>query len=637
MCGIAVLVAKTNQSRSMKKELDEMLDIMQHRGPDGRGSVHLPSVDIGMVRLAIVDLENGIQPIWNEDHTMALVCNGEIYNSQALRSSLTADGHQFKTHSDIEVVLHLYEEMGERCLNRLEGIYALAIWNEERKTLFVARDRMGVKPLYYADIGSHWAFASELRALAALDGAAKEIEHSALMAYHALRFTPGEQTLYQGIRRLLPAHYAQVTSGIFRTDPYWKPTFSQSELSENSGKEDFSPKRLREVMFAAVKSQFAPEVNSAVLLSGGLDSSALLAMRRELSGGQPDIAITIAFERPTSGAKRVEYSEVGCAARVARTYQAEHIVGVVNARDALDALPRIIADLDEPIADPTAIPLWFATKTAHANGCKVVYSGEGLDELFAGYQVYGHERWMRALNRVPETLRRSLLEWLVRNGMPGAGVIGRSLQDIHDWYQGVGGIFTPEERSALLQTTIPRGNPVLVRADSQMESSDSLSALQRMMLFDLLTWLPDNTLAKSDKISMAHSVELRVPYLDSGIVDFALACPDHQTWNRGGKRIVRQALTGVVPSFVIRRRKAGFNIPISAWLFGEWQEFARESLLSPTAATRELYGNRAQTLFEAPRARQERAGRLLFALLTLELWLRQTPLRTEWESTYLIS
>ncbi|MHB1683229.1 MAG: asparagine synthase (glutamine-hydrolyzing) [Bacilli bacterium] len=637
MCGIALLVAKTSQGRSMKKELEEMLDIMQHRGPDGRESVYLPGVDIGMVRLAIVDLESGAQPLWNEDHTMALVCNGEIYNSTTLRSRLIADGHQFKTHSDVEVVLHLYEEMGERCLNQLEGIYALAIWNEERKTLFVARDRMGVKPLYYADIGSHWAFASELRALAALDGVAKEIEDSALMAYHALRFTPREQTLYRSIRRILPAHYAQVNAGIFRIAPYWKPTFSPIGFPESSGTEDFSPKRLREVMFAAVQSQFAPEVNSAVLLSGGLDSTALLAMRRELSGGKPDIAITVAFERPVSGASRVEYSEVEHAARVARTYQAEHIVGVVNARDALEALPQIIADLDEPIADPTAIPLWFATRIAHANDCKVVYSGEGLDELFAGYQVYGHERWMRALNRVPETLRRSLLEWLVRKGMPGAGVIGRSLQDIHDWYQGVGGIFTPEERSVLLQTTISKGDPIFAHAGSQMESSDSLSALQRMMLFDLLTWLPDNTLAKSDKISMAHSVELRVPYLDSRIVDFALACPDHKTWSRGGKRIVRQALTGVVPSFVVRRRKAGFNVPISAWLFGEWQEFAREMLLSPHAATRDLYGNRIHALFEAPRDRQERAGRLLFALLTLELWLRQTPLRTQWEPTYLIS
>ena len=637
MCGIAVLVAKMNQSRSMKKELEKMLDIMQHRGPDGRGSVYLPGVDMGMVRLAIVDIESGAQPIWNEDHTMALVCNGEIYNSTALRSTLIANGHQFKTHSDVEVVLHLYEEMGERCLNRLEGIYALAIWNDQRKALFVARDRMGVKPLYYADIGSHWAFASELRALVSLDGVAKEIEDSALMAYHAFRFTPHEQTLYRSIRRIRPAHFAQVNLGVLQIDAYWKPTFSPTELPVDSREEDFSPKRLREAMFTAVKDQFAPEVNSAVLLSGGLDSSALLAMRRAISGGKQDIAITVAFERPASGGRRVEYTEVEHASSVARTFQAEHIVGVVNARDALEALPQIIADLDEPIADPTAIPLWFATRLAHANGCKVVYSGEGLDELFAGYKVYGHERWMRALDRVPETLRRSLLEWLVRKGLPGTGVIGRSLQDINDWYQGVGGIFTPEERSTLLQTAVAKDDPVPARAGSLMGSTDSLSALQRMMLFDLLTWLPDNTLAKSDKISMAHSVELRVPYLDSRIVDFALSSPDHKTWDGGGKKIVRQALTGVVPSFVLRRRKAGFNVPISAWLFGEWQEFAREVLLSPNAATRELYGNRPHTLFDAPKARQERAGRLLFALLTLELWLQQTPLHTAWRPTYLIS
>lgn len=624
MCGIAVRIAKREGGLTGSGELDRMLDAMRHRGPDGRAAMTHPGVEMGMVRLAIVDLQHGVQPLWNEDHTMALICNGEIYNHEELRIELVRRGHCFATRSDVEVILHLYEDGGSRCLNELEGIFALAIWDERDQTLFVARDRMGVKPLYWAETDGEWAFASELRAMAVLEGVSRDIAERALIQYHAFRFTPREQTIYQGVYRVPPGHYAVVREGAIRITPYWVPRFGTSSSNVGRDRSHASPHRLREAMFAAVNRQRAPEVNSAVLLSGGLDSSALLAMRRTLFEEEPQIAITIAFERPALGGQTEEFSEIPHAAAVALACGADHLVEVVEAGAALAALPRIVADLDEPIADPTAIPLWFAAKLAHASGCKVVYSGEGLDELFAGYAVYGQDRWTQALSSVPSGLRRALRDGLSRAGWQGAGVLDRSLRDVAEWYQGVGGLFTDIERAELLHLVPEAPDPVRSVVARLMDSAGASSSRRRMLHFDLLAWLPDNTLAKSDKIAMAHAVELRVPFLDSEIVDFALSCSDIDKWRQDGKHIVRRALAGVVPPMVMRRKKVGFNVPISAWIFGEWREFARETLLSADARTRGLYGDTLSALFASPDHRRERSGRLLFAALTLELWLRQT-------------
>ncbi|MHB1682805.1 MAG: asparagine synthase (glutamine-hydrolyzing) [Bacilli bacterium] len=621
MCGIAVIVAKNRPFHSMSDPLRRMLERMRHRGPDGRGFIHKPGVDMGMVRLAIVDVGGGDQPIWNEDHTLALICNGEIYNADELRTELTECGHRFATGTDIEVILHLYEEMGAQCTTRLEGIFALAIWDNSRGALFVARDRMGVKPLYYADLGSHWAFASEFQAFSVVLDEPAVWDEQALLSYHTFRFTPLARTLDPRIQRVLPAHSAEVLRGQLKCEPYWKPKFAIPKKNSHPRARPSSAGTLRKLIVAAVSRQEAKEVKSAVLLSGGLDSTALLAIRRQFTDNAPDTAITVAFERPHSGVRRAEYSEIRQAMEVARKFQSNHLIEIISGEEALQALPQIVADLDEPIADPTAIPLWFAARMAKKQGCKVVYSGEGLDELFAGYSVYGQAAWLQALQRVPRPLRQSLHALLLKLNGRGTGVLDRSLQETSDWYQGVGGVFTPSERSALLTAGRTDQFFALPEETWRMVREGTSSKLQQMLLFDLLTWLPDNTLAKSDKISMAHSIEFRVPYLDRAIVDFALGCPDYKKRNMGGKRVVRRALSGIVPMSAIWRRKIGFTVPISAWLFGEWHEYARSVLLSPSALTRDLYGDRIHALFLAPPAQQERAGRLLFTLLTLELWL----------------
>ncbi|KUO96563.1 asparagine synthase (glutamine-hydrolyzing) [Ferroacidibacillus organovorans] len=629
MCGIAAIVPKIHSFSREKELLVGMLESMAHRGPDGHGVMQRGCLALGMVRLAIVDLEHGMQPLFNEDETLALVCNGEIYNADNLRASLIEAGHVFQTKSDSEVILHLYEEKGKECLAELEGIFAFALWSEKEQTLFIARDRLGVKPLYYMDQGTYWAIASEMRALLPFVDEEVHLDGDALTAYHTYRFTPREKTMVKGIYRLLPGHYAVISNTVMACQPYWIPVFASSRVKGSTVNQ---AEHLRSLLFDAVKSQHAEEVNSAVLLSGGLDSTAILAMRREFLGDREDCAITVAFERPKRYADREEYTEMEEAERVALRFGAHHLAQTISAEEALDAFPRIIQDLDEPIADPTAIPLWFAARLANRHDVKVLYSGEGMDELFAGYSIYGHEKVLRRMRMVPSPLRRALRNTLLRADLPGTGVLERSLSDVETWYQGVGGVFTRAERNELLGGDESRcaRYPSAFYGESLDEAKHSAgSDLQRMMLLDLVTWLPDNTLAKSDKITMAHSVEMRVPFLNQNVVDYALACPDHLKWKREGKEIVRRALTGVIPEEVLRRKKVGFNVPVSAWIFGEWNSYAKAMLLSDDAVTRMLYEHRATHLFDAKSSQQERAGRLLFAMLTLELWLRRLPTRAD--------
>ncbi len=619
MCGIAILASKSNYSTATDALLTQMLDTMQHRGPDDRGILIQQGIQMGMVRLSIVDVSSGAQPIYNEDKSLAIVCNGEIYNADALRNDLLANGHVFATQSDIEVILHLYEDRSEQCLSFIEGIFAFAIWDKQINKLFVARDRVGVKPLYYSDLGTHFAFASEVRALSCISEVNTEIHSTAVSDYHAFRYIPGEKTIFSGIHRLLPGHFAEVTRETLRIHRYWHPTYRpvRPEINRNPIHE------LQQLMDASIKKQLSTEVASAVLLSGGLDSTGLLALRSRYV--QADQAITIVFEPPADHTPQIEYSELHHAKQVANHYGVKHFVQIVGANEALEALPQIIAALDEPIADPTSIPLWFASRLAHAKNAKVIYSGEGLDELFAGYEIYGHTRWLSKLAQLPRSWRIFLRDLMVRHRLRGAGLLQRSLSPIEDWYQGVGGLFTPAELPMILKA--PPDHGAIARCvRSIIGSQHNASPMQRMLLFDLLSWLPDNTLAKSDKISMAHSVELRVPYLDEGIVEFALTSPDHMKWGpRRGKQIVRQAFADCVPSFVINRQKAGFNVPISSWIFGEWKSFTQDMILSPKACTRSLYREDIQSLFHATGKNRERAGRLLFALLSMELWLRQNP------------
>lgn len=667
MCGIAGIVP--SRGLPMEKSVasvEQMLEQMAHRGPDGTYTYKSDKLIFGMVRLTIVGGETGEQPIWNESHTLAVVCNGEIYNYRSLRVELAHLGHTFRTESDIEVLVHLYEEYGMEFLSRVKGIFAMALWDTAKDCLIIARDRLGVKPLLYSKTYLGFAFASELRPLLSLSEA-ESFDMERLQDYHSLRFVPAPGTMIKDIHKLPPGHVMTVKNHHISIKSYWKlpegestrevsktrrgriealrgvtrtAVRLQSVMEENlGGKSDAAPNSLLEK---------SPTVKSATLLSGGLDSSLLVALQQEVHGVAPD-TITVSFDAPKTGRASVsEFDEQAEARRVAEYFGSKHVTNQYTAEDAWSALPRIIASLDEPIADPTCIPLWFASELAHGEGYRVLHSGEGVDELFGGYSIYRQTYWLRMLAKFPWSLRQNFATLLPKLHLPGTGAIERSLHPVDSWYKSVGNLFTEQEQAEIFRADIlmkptPEGPLSELRTKNLTggrrqghqilggpsyrddgPSHSGLDPLTEMLLFDCKTWLPDNTLAKSDKISMAHSIELRVPFLDEDLVEFAMSLPPSDKLRFGThKYLVKAAFKDVLPASVLRRRKAGFPVPITAWIFGEWKDRISDMLLGERALSRQLY-NRAAVealLTAGPERTTRRRARLVFALVTMELWM----------------
>jgi asparagine synthase (glutamine-hydrolysing) len=627
MCGIAAIISKTKVTdpSAITNHLTRILNQMKHRGPDGTGLYVGDGMGLAMTRLAIVGGEAGMQPIWNEDKTVVVVCNGEIYNHQQLRSQLEGQGHTFSSQSDVEVIVHLYETYGEKCVQKLEGIFAFALWDTVKKQLLVARDKMGVKPLYYAETENYTIFSSEFRALLSFTDVNTTFDSRGFSAFHAFRFVPACDTLVKGIQKLAPGQCLTLRKNSLTVASYWSPQeVVRQPQPIRSRRERASV--LRDRLLESVKSQATTDVQTGLLFSGGLDSTGLLAMHHHLFGQVPP-TFTVSFDRPKQYVDASEYSELEYANQIAAVFEAKHTAECYSPSEVLQHLPSIVAALDEPIADPTAIPLWLACRLAKQSGVKVLYSGEGLDELFSGYKVYRKKYWLQALHLLPEGLRRIGSSGLNTLRLPGAGLMQHSLTSPAEWYQGVGGIFSSGEWTSILSEAALdkyRDTDPQAYVRHMMDQVNDKSVLTQMTHFDVCAWLPENTLVKSDKISMAHSIELRVPYLDSRVVEFALQAPDGDKLRFGkGKWLVRRALADFVPPLVLRRKKAGFPVPLTAWVFHEWRDFILSTLLDANACTHGLYNvKKIEQLMNSPTKAQGRAARQLWALLTLELWYR---------------
>jgi asparagine synthase (glutamine-hydrolysing) len=624
MCGIAVVISKNKTAYHYADIMRQMLTKMNHRGPDGQGEFVSEEIVLGMVRLAIVDHDGGQQPLWNEDKSICVFANGEIYNYSALRESLIRKGHHFQSLSDVEVLVHLYEEYGVQFLEHIQGIYAFAVWDLKQNRLMVARDRTGVKPLYWMETKDAILFSSEMNALLSMPLKPYRMDLNALSEYHGLRFVTAPRSIINGINKLPPAHWALITNGLMTVQKYWKPQTAAATVGSAS-----SARQLLDLIQRAVISQEAPEVKSGLFLSGGIDSSALIALQTSNYQMQP-LTLTVGFDKPAELASVQEYDELREAQRTADIFDAEHVSKRYSAEEVLSELPQIVAALDEPVADPTAIPLWFVSRMAKDAGCKVVYSGEGLDEIFYGYSVYSHADWLQFFGKLPAGARKFALKWIEKWRLPGKGLLNRSLRPISEWYQGIGGAFTPQEKRGLFSSMALEQLPSdeAVFPNRGFSEHPSRSILKKMADFDFQAWLPDNTLAKSDKISMANSLELRVPYLDHPIIEFAEQLPVHlKRRGKVGKLAVREAFQKILPQEIINRPKIGFPVPITAWIFGEWRDFVGDILLNNGSYTRELY-NRSEIeklLHGHYPMRRGRAGRLLWTLLTLELWMRAHP------------
>ncbi len=597
-----------------------MLHPMRHRGPDGCGVFLGRGIGLGHRRLAIVDLAGGTQPMANEDSTVHVTFNGEIYNHLDLRELLLARGHTFRTQSDTEVIVHLYEEFGLAGLSRLDGMFAFGLWDGKRRRLVLARDRVGIKPLYYTATPHTLAFASELKSLLALPDVGRDLDPQALRRFFDFLYVPGDATLFRSIRKLPPAHLLIAELGTVRVERYWDLPADQPF----TGTLDEAAEALRPLLARTVKRHLMADVPVGVLLSGGLDSSLMLALAAPHSP-PPIRTFTVGF----AGAGIVD--ERPYARLAAAAYGAEHREITLDAEEFWDFLPDFAWHSEEPICEPPAVALQAVARLA-GESVKVLLSGEGGDEAFAGYPNYVHQLRLERLERALGPLASGAaagaaalgdfagIERLSRYGRALAHPLAqhyfsRTASPASYFRRQGQTCFAPEWRGG------GDAEKIVVSALAGGRSSDRLSQLLRI---DLRTWLPDDLLLKADKMTMAHSVELRVPLLDHHVLEFAARLPTafkvsgHQT-----KRVLRAAAAPLLPPAILHRPKAGFPVPYSAWLRGPLAGRVRETLLSRAARDRGYFSPGAVERLLAEHERHGHRAREVFALLALEFWHRR--------------
>ena len=605
--------------------LRQMTDVIAHRGPDEDGAYVSGGVGIGNRRLKIIDLNTGRQPISNEDGSIWIVFNGEIYNYQALRTFLLSKGHQFRTATDTEVIVHLYEEMGEECVQKLWGMFGFAIWDERKKTLLIARDRVGIKPLYYRLTPEALIFGSEIKSILVDPSVMVELDPVALDRFLTYLYVPGEETLFKGISKLPPGHYMTVRNGKPSIRQYWDLSVSPARQSKSL---EESVRELTSLLAETVRDHMIADVPVGILLSGGVDSTAMLSFAVEQTSKQIN-TFTIGFEGQQFADER-PYARLA-----AERYGARHFETTITARDFGECLPRYIWHMEEPVCEPPAIALYYVTKLAREH-VTVLLSGEGGDEAFAGYQNYRNLFWLEkiksllgplagtasgaiaALGRVPglERVRKyaplmcmPLEEYYLSRTSEPSTSFNRMKEQLY---------------TADFRTTLPaNGNGPAALVRQYLSRTSKLDPLSRMLYVDTKTWLPDDLLIKADKITMANSLELRVPLLDHRVLEFAASLPrSFKLHGLQTKYIFKKALAERVPEPILNRKKTGFPVPYDSWIRGELRGYVRDVLTDRKTVERGYFQRKAvESLLDA-NSSSVNYSKELFSLVVLELWHR---------------
>src|SRR5215204_103201 len=612
VCGIAGMASRTGAVDP--ERLRAMSATLVHRGPDSDGELLDGPVGLTARRLSIIDLEGGDQPIANEDGTVHVVQNGELYNFRELRAELEQAGHRFSTRSDTEVLVHLYEELGEAFAERLRGMFAVAIWDSRRRRLVVARDRFGIKPLYYRDEGGELAFASELRALPRGD-----VDPAALEAFLAFNSVPAPYSIFSGTQKLPAGHLLVWQNGEARVERYARPAPEEVRDEDPAELAEELRARLRD----SVRAHLIADVPVGVLLSGGVDSSLLAALAAQESG-EAVHTFSIGFEERS-------FDELDDARSVASMYGTRHEELTLRP-DAALLLPRLAETFDEPFADSSALPTYLVSELA-AQHVKVALSGEGGDELFGGYYTYAADLLALRVGRfapgvralvepLPSSSRRASFDYKAKRFVRGAAL--PPLERHHAWKE----IFSLDLRAEL--TGRPSGyDPVdLLRA--RFEETEGAELLTRLQNVDLGTYLVDDLLVKTDRASMAHSLEARVPYLDPVVAGLAQSLPTRLKVRGLRKKVLlRKAAAPLLPRRIVYGRKRGFSIPAAAWLRGELEPFARD-VLAPDTLRRQgfLRPEPVERLIDRHVAGEEDLSRQLWGLLAFTLWHKHHVERT---------
>ena len=619
MCGIAGIVDVTGRAPVDADCLRRMNDRLFHRGPDDAGYLIESRVGLAMRRLSIIDLNTGQQPVYNEDKTLSVVFNGEIYNYQELRAELQAHGHRFTTTSDTEVLVHLYEEHRERCVDRLRGMFAFAIWDRQRQALFLARDRLGIKPLYYAETPLGFVFASELKAIARHHGISRRVNPAGLMAYLQYGYVPEPLSILEGVRRLPPGHTLTVNDGrVGAPRRYWESTslFRSASVPSPEG-EAGAAEALWAYLESAVRSHLFSDVPVGAFLSCGVDSSAVVAIMAQ--------AVGVPVKTFSIGFREAGYNELPYARRVATWLGTEHHELLVEPQD-LGVLEEVLAAVDEPFADASAVPTYLVSRLARQH-VKVVLSGDGGDELFAGYDRYVVDHRRRhlgllgdaGLGRVLRVLSAALPE-----GAPGKNYLyNLSLPRLERYLDSIS-LFPARALGSLLEpAVVHHGESSFATA---LAAGDGLDPLSRLQDLDLNTYLPGDILTKVDRMSMANSLEARVPLLDHPLVEFACRLPARLRLRSGQtKHLLRCALRGRVPEEVLTRPKHGFGVPLEIWFTERLPGFLQDHLGdSRRLADVGVRPGSVRSLMAAfARTHRQEYCKRLWALLVLDRTLRR--------------
>ncbi len=590
-----------------------MCAAIRHRGPDDEGVLVEPGVALGMRRLSIIDVATGHQPIHSEDSRVWVVFNGEIYNFRELRRELEAAGHVFYTATDTEVIVHAYEEWGRGALVRLRGMFALAIWDRESRRVLVARDRLGIKPLYYAVAGGRLYFGSEIKSLLEAPEIPRDLSAEALDHYLSFLYAPRDASFFRAVSKLPPGHSLTWQDGRAVVEPYWE--LPVAERFEGSDEEAVD--RLHAVLRDAVRSHLVSDVPLGAFLSGGVDSSLVVALMAEATGA-PVKTFSIGFGEP-------RYDELAFARRVADRFATDHHEEVVTA-DAVGVLDRLVTHFDEPFGDASAIPTWYVSQLA-AKHVTVVLSGDGGDELFGGYDRYLPDPRVAAIDRRAPAVR-PLAGWIsavLPSGARGKRFLGHLARSQRGRYLDAIGFFGADDKRALLSGDLRRQ---LGAEDPEQQLARRFDRFEllpwpsQMMRFDLETYLPEDILTKVDRMSMAHSIESRVPLLDNAVVEFAASLPPALKI-RGGRRkhVLKEVAARFLPLELIDRRKQGFAVPLDLWLRGDLRELAADTLLSSRCLQRGYFqpAGVRRLVHEHLSGRRDHALRL-WQLVVLERW-----------------
>ena len=629
MCGIVgYLNLNGHPLDPGERHLDPMCSSIMHRGPDDQGQIVLGPAALGMTRLSIIDVKSGHQPIANEDGSVWIVFNGEIYNFHDLRQMLIQRGHRLATRGDTETIVHLYEEFGIDCLRHLEGMFAFAIWDSARGRLFAARDRMGEKPLHWAIFDGQFVFSSEIKGILKHPNARRQVDPEALQRYLALEYVPAPHSIFKGIHKLMPAHYMLVEGGEVKTGRYWEAAVSTRLIREQDAADT-----LIHLLGESVKGRLISDVPLGVFLSGGIDSSAIAALASR-QASEPLKTFSIGFADRS-------FDESEHARAVAAHLGTEHHVSTFTPDVGLTMMEELWQVLDEPLADASVIPTYFLSKMTREL-VTVALAGEGGDELFGGYPTYQAHRLASVWNRLPAPVRRGLLEPAIRR-------LPVSLNNLSFDYKAKRFISAVEEspvrRHLRWMGSIPIGDharlirPEMLTIDREEQLYPELGSLMAtegpiegdfdlvgtIMRVDMTTYLPDDLLVKSDRASMAASLEVRLPFLAYPLVEFALSLPSsYKVRGMTTKYLLKKAISPYLPEGILKRPKKGFGIPVAKWLRSEFKPLVDE-LMGENFIRRQgvFLWPYVQEMLNLHRSGQKDLRKELWTLLMFQWWWRK--------------